>query len=123
MHGRTAMEYLEKLDKQNVSNRVRNLIVEKLSTGLVSKQQVADGLNISSRSLDLKLVGENTNLQQVLDSTRQSLASGYMEQSGISITEIAYLLGFSDAANFTRAFKRWSGKSPSDFRRSIGLGR
>jgi AraC-like DNA-binding protein len=123
MHDRTAMEYLKKLDRQNISNLARSLIVDKLSTGLVSKQWVADGLNISSRSLDLKLVGENTNFQQILDSTRQSLAAGYMEQSSLSITEIAYLLGFSDAANFTRAFRRWNGESPSDFRRSIGLSR
>jgi AraC-like DNA-binding protein len=123
MHDRTAMEYLEKLDKLDISNRVRSLIVDKLSTGLVSKQQVADGLNMSSRNLELKLAEENTNFQQILDNTRQSLAAGYMEQSGISITETAYLLGFSDAANFTRAFKRWTGKSPTEFRRSIGLNR
>jgi AraC-like DNA-binding protein len=77
--------------------------------------------NLSSRSLELKLANEGTNFQQTLDDTRRSLASGYIEQSGIAITEIAYLLGFSDAANFTRAFKRWSGKSPTDFRKSIGL--
>ena len=123
MHDRTAMEYLGKLDRQNISNRVRSLIVDKLSTGLVSKQLVADDLHMSSRNLELKLADEGTNFQQVLDSTRQSLASGYMEQSGISITEIAYLLGFSDAANFTRAFKRWTGKSPTEFRRSLGLPR
>jgi len=123
MHDRTAMEYLKKLDGRNISNRVRSLIVDKLSTGLVSKQLVADDLHVSSRNLELKLADEDTNFQQVLDSTRQSLASGYMEQSGLSITEIAYMLGFSDAANFTRAFKRWTGKSPSEFRRSLGLPR
>ena len=110
MHDHTAMEYLEKLDRKNISNRVRSLIVEKLATGLVSKQLVADALHMSSRNLELKLAEEDTNFQQVLGSTRQSLASGYMEQSGLSITEIAYMLGFSDAANFTRAFKRWTGK-------------
>jgi AraC-like DNA-binding protein len=121
LHDRTAMEYLEKLDRQNITNRVRGLIVDTLSTGQVSKQQIADGINMSTRSLELKLAEENTNFQQVLNSTRQALTEGYMEQSSISITEIAYLLGFSDAANFTRAFKRWTGKSPSEFRKSIGM--
>jgi AraC-like DNA-binding protein len=121
LHDRTAMEYLEKLDRQNITNRVRGLIVDTLSTGQVSKQQVADGINMSTRKLELKLAGEDTNFQQVLDSTRQALTAGYMEQSSISITEIAYLLGFSDAANFTRAFKRWTGQSPSEFRKSLGL--
>lgn len=121
LHDRTAMEYLQKLDRQNIANRVRGLIVDTLSTGLVSKQQVADGLNMGTRNLELKLAHEDTNFQKVLDSTRQSLASGYMEQSDLSITEIAYLLGFSDAANFTRAFRRWTGKSPSEFRKALGL--
>jgi len=123
LHDRTAMEYLEKLDRQNVTNRVRGLIVDTLSTGQVSKQLVAEGLNMSTRKLEAKLSEESTNFQQLLDNTRQSLAAGYMEQSGISITEIAYLLGFSDSANFTRAFKRWTGQSPSDFRNSLGLKR
>ncbi len=123
LHDRTAMEYLEKLDKQNITNRVRSLIVDFLSTGLVSKQQVAEGLNMSPRTLENRLLEEGSNFQQVLDGTRQSLADGYMEQSSLSITEIAYLLGFSDAANFTRAFKRWNGKSPMEFRKSIGLKR
>ena len=123
MHDRTAMEYLEKLGRASIANRARSLIIDYLATGLVSKQQVADGLCLSSRSLELKLASEGTNFQQTLDDTRRSLASGYIEQSGIAITEIAYLLGFSDAANFTRAFKRWTGKSPTDFRKSIGLDR
>jgi AraC-like DNA-binding protein len=121
LQDRTAMEYLEKLDRQNISNRVKGLIVDKLSTGLVSKRLVADGLNMGARSLENKLAEENTSFQQILNTTRQSLAAGYMEQSGISITETAYLLGFSDAANFTRAFKRWTGKSPTEFRKSLFL--
>lgn len=78
-------------------------------------------MHMSSRNLELKLANENTNFQSILDGARQSLAAGYIEQSSISITEIAYLLGFSDAANFTRAFKRWTSKSPLEFRKSLGL--
>ena len=76
---------------------------------------------MSSRSLQMKLAEKGTSFQEILDSTRHSLALGYMEQSAISITEAAYLLGFSDVSNFTRAFKRWTGKSPRDFRQSLGL--
>ena len=121
MHDKTAMEYLARLEKQDISGRVRAAIVDSLSTGLVSKKLVAEKLHMSLRSLDLKLGAENTSFQRTLDSTRQSLATGYIEQSSFSITEIAYLLGFSDAANFTRAFKRWTGKSPLEFRKSLGL--
>ena len=121
MHDRTAMEYLEKLERQDITSRMRAAVVDILSTGMVSKQQIADRLHMSTRNLEIKLARESTNFQQVLDSTRQSLAAGYIEQSSISITETAYLLGFSDAANFTRAFKRWTGKSPLEFRKSLGL--
>jgi AraC-like DNA-binding protein len=121
IHDRTAMEYLEKLGRRDISSRMRAAVVDILSTGMVSKQKIADRLNMSPRNLEVKLARENTNFQQVLDTTRQSLAAGYIEQSSISITETAYLLGFSDAANFTRAFKRWTGKSPLEFRKSLGL--
>jgi len=121
MHDKTAMEYLEKLERQDICGRVRAVIVDSLSTGMVSKKLVADKLHMSLRNLELKLSRENTNFQQVLDSTRQSLAAGYIEQSSFAITEIAYMLGFSDAANFTRAFKRWMGMSPLEFRKSLGL--
>jgi AraC-like DNA-binding protein len=121
MHDKTAMEYLAKLGRQDICGRIRVVIVDILSSGAVSKQQVADRLHLSTSNLELKLSRENTNFQRVLDSTRQSLATGYIEQSSISITETAYLLGFSDAANFTRAFKRWMGKSPLEYRKSLGL--
>jgi AraC-like DNA-binding protein len=121
MHDKTAMEYLEKLERQDICGRVKAVIVDSLSTGMVSKKLVADNLHMSLRNLELKLSRENTNFQQVLDSTRQSLAAGYIEQSSFAITEIAYMLGFSDAANFTRAFKRWMGMSPLEFRKSLGL--
>ena len=121
MHDKTVMEYLEKLERQDICGRVRAVIVDSLSTGMVSKKLVADKLHMNLRNLELKLSRENTNFQQVLDSTRQSLAAGYIEQSSFAITEIAYMLGFSDAANFTRAFKRWMGMSPLEFRKSLGL--
>jgi len=123
MHDQTAMDYLQKLEHQDIPSRVRTIIVKDLSSGLVSKKQVADKLYMSTRNLELKLAVENTNFQKIVESTRRSLAEGYIEQSSIAITEIAYLLGFSDAANFTRAFKRWTGKSPLKFRKDLGLDR
>jgi AraC-like DNA-binding protein len=121
MHDQTTMQYLKRLEKQDIINRVRAMIVEELSSSAITKQRVADKLCMSSRSLQMKLAAKETSFQEILDSTRQSLALGYMEQSAISITEAAYLLGFSDVSNFTRAFKRWTGKAPRDFRLSLGL--
>jgi AraC-like DNA-binding protein len=110
------MGYLAQMDRQDIVNRVRRLIIEDLSSGGLSKQGVADKMHMSPRNLQLKLAAENTTFQDILDNTRRSLATGYMEQSHLAITEIAYLLGFSDASNFTRAFRRWFGVSPREYR-------
>jgi len=121
MHDQTSAQYLKRMEKQDIINRVRTMIVEDLSSSAITKQRVADKLCMSPRSLQMKLAAKDTSFQEILDSTRESLALGYMEQSAISITEAAYLLGFSDVSNFTRAFKRWTGKSPREFRQSLGL--
>jgi len=121
MHDQTSMKYLKKMEKQDIINRVRTMIVEELSSSAITKQRVADKLCMSPRSLQMKLAAKDTSFQEILDTTRESLALGYMEQSTISITEAAYLLGFSDVSNFTRAFKRWTGKAPREFRQSLGL--
>lgn len=115
-HDEIVMQYLEQMDRKDVVNRVRSLIVRGLASGSLSKQSVADQMNMSARNLQLKLAARDTTFQDTLDSTRQSLAAGYIQQSHLAITEIAYLLGFSDASNFTRAFRRWYGCSPSDYR-------
>lgn len=115
-HDQIVMQYLEKLERKDVVNRVRGLIIEELASGTLSKQGVAEKLHMSARNLQLKLAEKGTTFQDTLDETRQKLAAGYMEQSDLAITEIAYLLGFSDASNFTRAFRRWHGVSPRDHR-------
>jgi AraC-like DNA-binding protein len=121
MHDQTVAQYLQKLEKSDIVNRVRTIVVEELASHVLTKQHVADRLFVSARSLQMKLAAKGTSFQEILDTTRESLAMSYMEQSGTSITEAAYLLGFSDVSNFTRAFKRWTGKSPREYRQSLGL--
>ena len=82
---------------------------------------MASSLNLSVRSLQRKLSDENTNYKHLLDETRRELAMNYLGNSRLTINEITYLLGFSDPSNFTRAFRRWQGESPSNYRaRQIG---
>lgn len=71
---------------------------------------------MSEAGLQQKLAERGTGFQELLDETRCELAIGYLHQPALTITEIAFLLGFSDASNFTRAFKRWKGAPPSAFR-------
>ena len=114
------VDYLAKLDKQDLVNSVRNQITTGLASGRVSIKYVAEHLHMSPRGLQMKLATQDSGFQDILDEVRHNLAMCYIEQSRYAITEISYLLGFADASNFTRAFKRWTGKSPSDFRSQLG---
>ena len=76
---------------------------------------------MSPSALQQKLATLDTSFQDLLNQIRQSLAMDYMEQSRVSITEMSFLLGFSDTSSFTRAFRRWTGKSPRDFRRERSI--
>lgn len=113
---RIVMEYLGKLDKADVVTTTRRLIVKGLSAGRFSKEAIAKELNMSPRNLQLKLAVEDASFQELLEESRRELAMHYMKQQRMQITEIAFLLGYTDASNFTRAFRRWTGLSPRQFR-------
>ncbi|MGJ7512204.1 AraC family transcriptional regulator [Variovorax sp. GT1P44] len=108
--------YLARLEKDDVVTRVRQKIIEFLPNGSCTRDKVASALAISPTTLQFKLSERGTSFHDLLDTTRKELASGYVQQSSLSITEITFLLGFSDTSNFTRAFKRWQGVSPTSFR-------
>ncbi|WP_454862647.1 AraC family transcriptional regulator [Paraburkholderia fungorum] len=81
-----------------------------------SMDEVAGKLNITSRTLRRQLEAEGTSFQAIMDDVRRSLATEYLKTTGMSVGNIAMLLGFQDTANFRRALKRWTGKSPRDLR-------
>lgn len=81
-----------------------------------SVDDVASQLHMSSRTLKRKLQQLGTSYQKILDDLRRGLAVEYLTRSNHSIDEVASLLGYSDASNFARAFRRWTGKNPSDYR-------
>lgn len=109
-------EYLSHLDGASVGIRVKASITELLPSGSVTEERIASLLNLSVRSMQRRLKEEETSFKALLNMTRQELADQYIENSRLSINEITYLLGFSDPANFSRAFKRWHGVSPSQYR-------
>ena len=112
-----AIDYLARLDKNDVVTGVTKKIIDLLPNGKCSRTEVADALCMSPGTLQLRLSQRGTSFQQLLDDTRKDLARSYVQQPARSMTEITYLLGFGDTSNFTRAFKRWTGMSPTDFRR------
>ena len=97
--------------------RVRAAIQDELKGGDPSLDHVAKKLGTSRRSLQRHLADENLTYAAVLDAARSTMARAYLAQRGLSIAEVAYLLGFSEQSSFTRAFRRWTGTSPAEFRR------
>lgn len=82
-------------------------------------ENVATALGLSERSLRRQLSQSETGYKKVLDDVRKARASELLAVAGLSITAIAYDLGFSDPSNFSRSFKRWSGMSPHDYREKL----
>ena len=111
--------YLETLDPQQVASEVRRLLVRLLPTGEVDQDRVASQLNRSSSTLQRQLQTEKTSYRQVLDDTRRKLAERYLGEGELPLSEIAYLVGFADQSNFSRAFKRWTGHSPTELSRVL----
>ena len=73
-------------------------------------------LHMSESTLQRRLAKEGTRYQRLLDQVRYTLAREYLQQTALPVAEIGLLLGYSDAANFRRSFKRWSGITPSQLR-------
>ncbi|MDE1947026.1 MAG: AraC family transcriptional regulator [Burkholderiales bacterium] len=116
LNDRIAGETLARLDKGDLRARVRERIVELMSSGDCSRRRVARELCMSEAALNRKLAQRGTRFQDLLNETRKELALGYLAQRSLSVTEIGFLLGFADTSNFTRAFKRWTGRSPTQHR-------
>jgi AraC-like DNA-binding protein len=112
---RIAEQYLEAMDPHKVASQVRRLLVSLLPSGKADQDQVANRLHRSTSTLQRQLQAEGTSYRDILDDTRKSLAEEYLRQGKLSHAQIAYLLGFSDQSNFSRAFKRWTQKSPRAF--------
>ncbi|HYB98636.1 MAG TPA: AraC family transcriptional regulator [Candidatus Limnocylindrales bacterium] len=104
--------YLARLDDGTVMHKVRQALLEALPQGAPSKQAIGRKIGMSARNLQRRLDQEGTSFKQLLEDARLELARSYMDEGRYSITEIAFLLGFSDTSSFSRAFKRWTGSSP-----------
>lgn len=98
------------------SRKVRDVLVAQLPTGEPRKGETARMLGLTERTLLRRLRDENTTYQEVLDRLREELAFDYLQRDDLTIEAIAALLGFSGSNTFSRAFARWTGQRPSDWR-------
>jgi AraC-like DNA-binding protein len=118
LNDQVMIEYLGKLDKENIIDRVAATVVEMLPSGGVTDEKVAAQLNMSGRSLQRRLQEAGTTFRSLIEEVRRELAATYVRDPAVELVEIAFLLGFSDQSAFSRAFKRWTGHTPSEFRLS-----
>ena len=112
---------LESLDgSKTVRGRVESLLMPILHTGDASVETIAGKLGLSRQTLFRRLRAEGVTFERVLDELRHTLALHYLRGRKVSVNETAYLVGFSDPAAFSRAFKRWTGSRPHWLRQKPG---
>lgn len=102
-------------NSKTVRGRVESLLMPALHKGDSGMDAVAEKLGVSRQTLFRRLKDEDTTFEKVLDELRHRLALDYLGGKKVSVNETAYLVGFSDPAAFSRAFKRWTGESPRSF--------
>jgi len=110
------IKYLASLEKKDITHQVKDAIVDRLPSGDISKERVAPVLNMSVRSLQRRLNHLDTSFRDLLDETRKELAQSYLRDQETELSEISFLLGFSQPSSFSRAFKRWTNMTPNEFR-------
>jgi AraC-like DNA-binding protein len=111
-----AATYLAQRFETRCSRKVREALIGQLPNGEPTKSETARRLGMSERTLLRRLRDENTTFQEVLDRLREELAYDYLQRDDLSMEQIASLLGFSSNSTFSRAFVRWTGERPSDWR-------
>lgn len=99
---------------------LRNALLPMIRRNDIKLDQLAQQLDCSARTLQRKLAKTGQSFQEVLDELRFDLASVYMSRPELEIVDVALLCGFSEHSAFTRAFTRWAGMPPSDFRKKVG---
>jgi len=113
-HIRRVFDKLENHD--GLPGRVRWEVSEQFRAGSASMEKTAKKLAMGVTTLRRKLEEEGTTFSNIVDDLRKELAERHLAASHISVSEVAFLLGFSDVRAFGRAFRRWTGQSPTEFR-------
>lgn len=111
-------KYLETKASSSLVSKVKKIIVEHLPSGNATLNKTASELFMSKRKLQRLLQKEGTSFFNLINDTRKDIAKQYVKNMDMDLTEIAFLLGFAEQSTFSRSFKRWTGKSPSIYRKT-----
>lgn len=109
-------------DERPLSVQLALWLESRFPDGEPSLADAAASLHLSERSLQRRLREENLTWLQLLDDTRRTLAERHLHAPGMSLTQLAFLLGFADVSSFSRAFRKWYGMPASEYRRGAGKG-
>lgn len=96
----------------------KDAIAQALNEGAPRMSDIARGLGLSARSFHRRLSEHGLSFQTLTEETRRELAEGLLRDAQYSLADVAFLTGFSEQSSFTRAFKRWLGKTPANYRKS-----
>ncbi|WP_085588265.1 AraC family transcriptional regulator [Pseudomonas sp. B14(2017)] len=107
-------------EQRNISDellpRITRMIALGMASGLPSLDQVSQYLGLSRRTLQRRLKDLDIEFSVLIEEVRRDLAMGYLNHSDYSMTQISLLLGYAESGSFTRAFRRWTGHSPQQYR-------
>jgi AraC-like DNA-binding protein len=113
---RSLQEQQEAMD--DLQTRIRVLLENNSYLGVPSLPEVAANLHMSSRSLQRRLREEGISFAEITETVRRTMATHYLQASVYPLKEISYLLGYNELSAFSRAFKKWTGTTPLDYRRA-----
>jgi AraC-like DNA-binding protein len=116
MHVQSANQHMEQLEKRDLIIEVRSQVGALLESGDITLERISHELSIRPRQLRHQLTLAGTSLQRIITQHRKSLSRRLLSQTDESIAEIVYLTGFSEPSTFYRAFKRWEGMTPIEYR-------
>jgi AraC-like DNA-binding protein len=113
-----AQEKIDKREKtQSLVYCVTDYIADALKHGDATLADAADTLGMTSRALQRELEKANTSFRDLVEETRKSMARHYLNDTSLPLTEIAFILGFSELSAFSRAARSWFGASPRELRK------
>ena len=107
----------EIVDRTSIDYKVRAQVAQSLSEGVPSVADVARRLGMSTRTLQRRLADHGCVYHDLVDTARRSLAERLLADTEFPLAEVAFLTGYAEQSTFTRAFKRWNGLTPANFRR------
>lgn len=116
VHEEFAAESLRELGRTGFVREVEDSLIPILELGDLELKTTAERLQTSPRTLQRRLTEQGTSYREVVDGLRRRVTLRHLSRAGLPVEEIVYLAGFADPSSFYRAFKRWTGMTPSEYR-------